>query len=94
MMMEIGKYYSLNSSGKNNERIDYVIKILDIKRNFFVIKYFNIDTNFFCSEFNYEMNIYSIIHEISEDIYFSYIPDNNPDKIPYLRKQKIKSLIG
>lgn len=94
MIMEIGKYYSLCSLRGNYEHIDYVIKIIDKDEYFFIIKYFCIATNYFCDAYKYEIDVNRITHEISKDLYFSYLPDGYPDKISYLRKQKIKSLIG
>ena len=93
----IGKYYKYNA-----EYGIHIFKLKEIKGSFLFFDlnhYIYNDDIFFFSENDYYANVYydslyeNYYREIDIKDIIDLLPSNNPDKINYIRKQRVKMLL-
>ena len=93
-------YYKIDG-GSNG--YNYIIKysyfedvhnILTKLHYYYMIYYSNVDYIFYLTDSYIIRDSVSIIEEIDIEVFVYLLPNNNPDKIAFIRKKKIKLLIN
>lgn len=98
MEFKEGHYYKIDGGNGNNYIMKYsycedVHNILTKLNYYYMIYYSKVDYVFYITDSYIIHDSGLIIEEIFIEDFVYLLPDNNSDKINYLRKDKIKSLL-